>query len=238
VFIDRSLRPEDVPEPPSPDAVARAFPGAVLGLVEQGTVEELAAGTGSQESNGSTIMQFVTLSYTLWRNPADRSDPVNLAELDHDLARQLDEQPPWPLPDWMWRVRESMRHPALWEAVRTTHIQDAGVAAVHTPERALVEHVNYILMNTFRAERVHGPFPGELLGRVTEQSVEHGIPVSVDGSDVSGVRVDTDAHVLGLAADLGDRILTAVIAREHLEFVHLAFRTRPASAPAADTARQ
>lgn len=104
MFFDRSIRPEDVPEPPGPDAVARNFPGAVLGLVDQSTIRELAAGTGSQVGNGSTIMQFVSLSYTLWRNPTDPSDPANLAELDDDLARQLDEQPPWPLPDWMWRV--------------------------------------------------------------------------------------------------------------------------------------
>jgi hypothetical protein len=32
--------------------------------------------------------------------------------------------------------------------------------------------------------------------------------------------------VLGVAADLGDRILTAVIPREHLPYIRLEFMTR------------
>ncbi|MDQ1576010.1 MAG: hypothetical protein QOH55_1160 [Microbacteriaceae bacterium] len=50
---------------------------------------------------------------------------------------------------------------------------------------------------------------------------------TVDGVEVTGMRIDTDPHVLGLATDLGDRMLTAVFAREHLPFLRPAFATRP-----------
>lgn len=189
----------------------------------------------SHTADGWTALTEATFSYTFWRNPADRTDPVNLADLPDAVRADLDAPPQRPLPEWMLRARERMRYPLLWDAVRTTHIADPSEAPWHTPAFALVEHVNYIVMNAFRDERVRAApdeFPGELLGAATERSIEHGIPVSVDGIPRPGMRIDTDAHVYGLGVALGDRILTAVFARERLPFLDLAFRTRPT----ADTA--
>ncbi|PJJ63323.1 hypothetical protein [Compostimonas suwonensis] len=236
MFIDRNSRPTDIPEPPTPDDVARAFAVPLLTLIEQDSLEEASIGTTSQTQTVTRtqerrlVMASATISYTLWRNPADRDDPANLAELSETMRASLDREPERPLPEWMHRTRERMRYPSLWEAVRTTHIIDASAVAWYTPVNALVEHVNYVVMNTFREERVRGRLPGELLGRVTEKAVEHGIPISIDGTDVPGMRIDTDPHVLGLGADLGDRILSVVIARDSLPFVDLALTTRRAPA--------
>lgn len=230
VYFDDSIDPLDLPAPPTPDDVARAFPVPLLTLVPQDAIGETLCGVGSHTTDGTVVMTTATLSYTFWRNPADRSDPANLADLPAAVRADLDAPPVRPLPEWILRARERMRYPLLWDAVRTTHIADPAEAPWHTPAFALVEHVNYILMNTYRDERVRAApdeFPGELLGAATERSIEHGIPVTVDGVDRPGMRIDTDAHVYGLGVDLGDRILTAVFARERLPSLALAFRSWP-----------
>lgn len=225
MFVDRSIPLEDIPQPPTLDEVARDFPLPLLTLVAQDSIDDAGVGTSQTRSPGRVVVQYASISYTLWRNPVDRDDPANLAELPDATRESLETLPPWPLPEWILTTRERMRYPALWEAVRTTHVADASAEPWHTPEYALVQHINYVLMNTFRSERVRGRMPGELLGRATERAIEHDIPVSIDGERVPGMRIDTDAHVLGLGADLGDRMLTAVIAREHLPFLDLAFST-------------
>jgi len=224
MFIDRSRRPGDVPAPPTPDEVAAGFPVPLLTLVGQDTVEEASAGTESQTSNGRVVMEAVTLSYTLWRNPEDHEDPTNLAELPEDIRASLDITPPWPLPPWIVQWRARMRYPLLWDAVRTTWVSEPSDR--QTPAATLLQHANYILMNTFREERMRGGFPGELAAPLTEEHIEHGIPIMVDGVEVAGMRVDGDPHVFGVAADLGGRILTAVFAREHLPFLTVAFKDR------------
>ncbi|WP_281167443.1 hypothetical protein [Agromyces subbeticus] len=40
------------------------------------------------------------------------------------------------------------------------------------------------------------------------------------------MRIGTDPHVLGVAANLGDRVLTAVLAREHLLYLDVSFVSR------------
>ncbi len=214
------------PGPPRPDEVAAEFPVPVVTFVAQDSLEEISIGSGGTTSNRVTTRAEATISYTLWRNPADRADPVNLADLAPDVRRSLDELPPWPLPAWILESRERMRYPTVWDAVRTTWIADRAAEAWRAPDQILVQHVNYIVMNTFREERVRGGFPGELQGRATERSIERDIPILLDGVAVPGLRVDTDAHVLGLAADLGDRILSAVVARDALPHLRLEFATR------------
>jgi len=229
VYYDESARPEDFPAPPTPDEVARDFAGPLYTLEPQATLEEVGISVGSQTSNGVTVLDEATCNYVLWRNPADRSDPANLADISDELRAQLDAPPLFPLPEWMTRTAERMHYPWLWDSVRTTRIVEGFEDPWRTPEFILVEHVNYILMNTFRDERVVGSAPGELLGGVTERAVEHGVPVRIDGVDVAGIRIDTDAHVLGVGAALGDRVLTAVFAREHLPHFELAFAARTAT---------
>lgn len=225
VYFDPSRSAADLPTPPTPDEVAREFPVPLLTLVEQESVEEAWIGTVAQNQGGQRVLDVAALSYTLWRNPHDRDDPVNLAELSEATRAALDAEPIVPLPDRLLRIRERMRYPSLWEAVRTTHVELRELPW-HTPEYALVDHVNYVVMNTFRDERVRGGFPGELEGAATEKAIEHDIPISLDGVNVPGMRIDTDPHVLALGIDLGDRVLTAVFAREFLPYLRLAFVTR------------
>lgn len=101
MFIDRSRRSGDVPAPPTPDEVAAGFAVPLLTLVAQESVEEAGGGTSSQTQNQRPVMESATLMYTLWRNPADRDDPVNLVDLTHEMRASLDVEPPWPLPKWM-----------------------------------------------------------------------------------------------------------------------------------------
>jgi hypothetical protein len=225
MWIDRSVRPSDLPPPPTPDEVAAGFPVPLFTLVTQDSVEEAGVSAASVTQDQRTVMTAATLLYTLWRNPADHDDPANLVDLTEEMRASLDAEPPWPLPEWMVRWRKRMRYPLLWDAVRTTHVSDE--SAWYSPELALVEHVNYVVTNQFRDARVRGGFPGELFDPATEDHVEHNIPISVDGVEVTGTRIDTDPHVLGLAADLGNRILTAAFAREYLPFLRPAFATRP-----------
>jgi hypothetical protein len=229
MFYDESARLEDVPAPPTLDEVARAFPGPLYGFVPQPSLEPWTSGTASSTSGGRVEIESVAIGYTLWLNPDDHDDPANLAELDDELRASLDAPPVRPLPDWMTAITARMRYPWLWEAVRTT-VAHEPAPPWHSAESVLVEHVNHILRNRFRDERVRGGFPGELLGPATEKCVEHDVPLLLDGRPVPGIRIDTDAHVLGVGAHLGDRVLTAVVDRDRLPLLDLAFATHRAPA--------
>jgi hypothetical protein len=167
-------------------------------------------------------LNSVSISYTLWRNPRDRKDPRNLADLSDSVREALGADPVRPLPDWMMEQRELMRYPMLWEAVMTTRVSEDDW---QTPESTLVGHVNHILTNNFRELRVVGGFPGELDSPVTERHIE-AVTVPIDGVDVPGMRIGIDPHVYAVGAALNNWILTAVVAREHLSHVSLAFSTR------------
>jgi hypothetical protein len=222
--FDRSRSIADVPPPKTPDEVAADFPVPLLTLEAQHTLEELGAGTTSHVHDGVLTSAAASISYTLWRFP-DRADPRNLADLSPEERAALDGEPVPEAPDWLLRVREPMRYPMLWEAVRTSW---RAVASERRPVATeLVEHVNYVVMNLFREERVRNGFPGDVDGPAEERHVEQEVPVDVDGAQVPGLRLDTDPHVFGLAVDLGDRTLTLAVAREHLPYLRLGFRGRP-----------
>ncbi|ALE06520.1 hypothetical protein AL755_15410 [Arthrobacter sp. ERGS1:01] len=121
-----------------------------------------------------------------------------------------------------------MRYPLLWDTVRTTHLDQAEPS--RTVEAALVGHVNYILMNTFRAGRMRGAFPGELTDPATEAHLEAGVDLTIDGAAVPGIRLNSDPDVLGLGADLGNGFLTVAVPREWLSLLRLEFVTRPPGA--------
>ena len=217
------IDPMDVPPPPTVDTAAKMFGAPVIGLLTQPSlVESGVATSGSSTNGGPVIPESLSISYTLWRNPQDHDDPVNLAELSSLERDALEEEPVRPLPDWMLQFRRLARYPSLWEAVMTTRVLDP---AWQTPQSVLVAHTNYVLTNAFRDQRVVGGVPGELDAPVAEHHLER-VSVSIDGIDVPGWRIDTDPHVYSVGADLGDRILTAVVARDHLPHVNLAFETR------------
>jgi hypothetical protein len=215
---------DDFPRPKAIDEVARMFTVPVMSFIPQPALEELAipTTTGSSFNGRDMSLDSVAISYTLWRNPRDSEDPANLADLSDLLRASLDAAPARPLPDWMIQQRELMRYPMLWEAVMTTRVSDD---EWQTPESTLVAHVNHILTNNFRELRVVGGIPGELDSPVTERHIE-AVTVLIDGVDVPGMRIDTDPHVYAVGAAMNDRILTAVVARDHLPHVTVAFTTR------------
>lgn len=99
MFFAPDRDPMDVPAPQSPDQVAEAFAVPLVTLVAQASLEEAAVSTATSTQNGVTTMEEATLSYTLWRNPADHDDPVNLAELTDELRAAVESVPMRPLPE-------------------------------------------------------------------------------------------------------------------------------------------
>ena len=222
--------PEDAPDPRLRTIeLLRDMPVPILGLVPQPNIEDWGALGIESARSGSVIDQITAvIGYTLWRNPADRSDPGNLAELDERTRAAIDLHPPWPRPRWLIDQVERMRYPMLWEAVRTTwHRDDARPV---TPESELVSHVNNVLVNRYHTEWTRDPAAREhgMRQHVDERHLERDAPVTVDGRVIPGVRIDTDPFVFGIGADLGSNtVLTAVIDRDALPFLTIEFARRP-----------
>ncbi|SEC55998.1 hypothetical protein SAMN04489806_3217 [Paramicrobacterium humi] len=221
--------PADFPAPPTPDEVAGQFSGPLLTLAPQAAVEETDIATETEKHNDVLVMEAALISYQYWRNPDDRSDPANLAEIDDQLRAELDREPPWSMPEWLVAARERRRYPVIWQAVRTTHMLDDAAAHHHSPEQILAEHVDYIVMNIFRGERMRGPIPGELIDPANVAHIRRGVPVVVDGQPLDGFALDTDPHVYGLGARVGESVLTTAISRDYLDELDLSFVTRTPS---------
>lgn len=225
------ILPEDAPDP----AVERwrsaeRFPLPVVSLVSQPHLELLGApgratSTRSDATGTATTSDEISLTYTLWRHPDDRSDPRNLAELDERTRRSLDEVPPWPRPAWLVQAAERLRYPMLTELVRTSWWADAATRS--DAATALRRHAEHILRNRFRAELGLSTPPTRLHEvEVSAASIEHGVPLVLDGSEIAGVRLDTGPFVFGLAADLGPHgTFSAVVPRDDLPLLDLAFRS-------------
>ena len=207
---------------------ARRMPVPIVGLVPQRHLEDWGAiGVGSGTRDGVLDSCEVSISYTLWRNPDEPDDPVNLAELDPRQRHELEVEPPWPRPAWLVEQVRRMRYPMLWECVCTSWSREPRVSdAVQT---VLAAHVNHILMNQFRQTRVMGDNPPyEVVSPVDERCVEPGISVLVDRTVREGFRIDTDADVYGVGVDLdGHAVLTAAIPRDALPYLEVVFAARP-----------
>ncbi len=178
-----------------------------------------------RDSNGLSH-QSVSISYTLWRNPDNREDPVNLAELDEQTRASLDHEPPWPRPGWLVGAVQRMRYAQLWEVVRTTWNRDP--SDFTSLSHQLVDHANHILMNRFRAElRLQ---PGPLTDRdweVTKSAVNPAAKLEIDGRTVSASEIDTDPFVYAVGARLNPHlVVTVVVSREDLPYVRIALTTR------------
>jgi hypothetical protein len=223
------ITPVDAPDPAEErrERVERLGFG-VAGFIPQPHLEDWGAlGLTEQRTGAGKDMQLehatVSRSYTLWRNPRDPEDPLNLSELDETARRSLDEIPPWPRPAWLVQRVQRMRYPMLWEAVQTHwsgRREDARPAA-----DLLVEHVQYVLNNQFRVEHALPPAaeqPWSELVRVS--GVQHGHPVTVDGVERPGFLLDTDPFVIGIATTLDDgRVLTVAIPRAELPILRIEF---------------
>ncbi|NUU05143.1 hypothetical protein HNO83_02125 [Leifsonia sp. C5G2] len=224
--------PEDAPDPRRAQAEqVKLMPVPVMGFVAQPTLEDanMESITSQQGTSGLSQMS-VSINYTLWRNPDDRSDPVNLAELDEPTRRALDEPAPRPRPAWLIEMAERRRYPMLWEAVRTTWTRDA--SEFSTPSRLLMDHVNHILMNWFREQLGLGNMGVDrFVSPLTEKGINREAIVTVDGVEVPALEIDTDPLVYAIGVELSsDTVLTAVVPRDELGYICLEFAQRPSAA--------
>jgi hypothetical protein len=224
----------------SPDPMAEQWeridemPFRVFGLAPQSGLEEIGpSGFGSGYDADGTRDGHVGLTYAVFRNPAERSDPANLADVDDAAREALEQRPSWPLPAWYLRQLDLQRYPMLWEAIRTSWHRDAGEQSI---DEALVDHTNYVLMNQFRVQRgLDGSF-GSLppAPDVTAASVQRGATLRVDGVDRPAVRIDTDPHVFAIGVPVDDTLVTVVINRDELQHLALEVVTRGRETPGAD----
>lgn len=218
--------PEDAPDPRfereqqlkrMPIPIYESAPQRAVGATDIG----VSSGTDGRGMNTMTA----SVSATLWRNPDDKSDPVNLADLDEQTRRSIEEVPPWPRPAWLIEYVERMRYPTLWEAVQTTWHRDE--SEYTTLAHLLVHHANHILMNHFREELGLGLHDWDSPALISERVVRDGVDVVVDGLTVTGAEIDTDPFVYAIGTNLrSGGILTAVVSREHLPYLDLKFAQR------------
>ncbi|MET3175117.1 UNVERIFIED_ORG: hypothetical protein ABIB52_002979 [Arthrobacter sp. UYCu721] len=222
------ILPEDAPDPRVEQAERlKLMPIPVMGLVPQPSLEDTdTVGLGyAQDARGYSEMT-ASVTYTIWRNPIDRSDPINLSDLDEQTRRAIEDVPPWPRPAWLVEQVERMRYPQLWEAVRTTWHRDS---SERTSVRSmLVDHVNYILMNQYRHELELSNNPWDQPApAVTDLTVNGQVSVLVNGVEVPAAEVDTDPFVYGIGAELaGGGVVTAVLPRAELKLIQVQFTTR------------
>ncbi|MCZ9882721.1 hypothetical protein [Arthrobacter sp. B2a2-09] len=220
--------PEDAPDPRLEQARRlELMPIGIMGLVPQPSLEDpdMVGIQYGQDSRGYNEMS-ASITYTLWRNPADRSDPINLAELDEQMRRSIEDIPPWPRPAWLVEGVQRMRYPQLWEAVRTTWHREASERS--SPARVLADHMNHILINRYRREWMGGitwdRYAGDTGGRPANREVS----VWIDGVQVQGLEIDTDPIVYGVGASLGQGgVVTAVLPRDELDYIRIEFAKRP-----------
>lgn len=222
--------PEDAPDPQLRlDDRVRALPFELMGFEPQPALEDagMVSMQESRDQDGASEVS-VSVSYQLWRNPNDRDDPVNLRELD-DVARvAIDQEPPWAQPAWLIDRVQRMRYPLLWDAVRTSWSREASADA--TVQRQLVEHTNYILMNQYREALGLDDGPVTYgLWSVRESAVNSAARAWINGAKRPAAEIDTDPFVYAIGWVKNERtIVTAVIPREHLDHIRIAFATRAA----------
>lgn len=222
------ILPEDAPDPRAEQAERlKLMPIPVMGLVSQPSLEDTdtVGLVYSQDARGYSEMT-ASVTYTLWRNPADRSDPVNLADVNQQVRRAIESVPPWPRPAWLVEQVRRLRYPQLWEAVRTTWHRDPSQRT--SVRSVLVDHVNHILMNQYRQELGLSDTPWDQPApAVTDRMVNDRVSVVVNGVEVPGAEVDTDPFAYGIGAELaGGGVVAAVLPRAELKRIQVQFTTR------------
>lgn len=221
------ILPEDAPDPRVELAERlKLMPIPVMGLVTQPSLEDTDS-VGLTHTQGARGYSEITASvtYTLWRNPLDRSDPINLADLDEQTRRSIEDVPPWPRPPWLVEYVERLRYPQLMEAVRTSWHRDRSERS--SVGNVLLDHVNHILMNQFRRELGLGNPWDRPPSAATGLTINGQATVFVDGLEVPAVEVDTSPLIYGIGAVLPNGgTVTAVLPRAELSFIQLQFVTR------------
>jgi len=222
------ILPEDAPDPRAEwREKLQLMPITVLGLMPQPSLEDTdSVGLSYGLDDRGYSEMTASINYTLWRNPDDRSDPVNLADLDEATRKAIEEVPPWPRPPWLIEYVQRMRYPQLEEAVRTTwHREPSERSSVQS---LLADHVNHILMNQYRQELWPGSKPWDRHApAITARMVNGHARTVINGIEVPGAEVDTDPFVYGIGAQVADGgVVTAVLPRAELTRIKVQFATR------------
>lgn len=222
------ILPEDAPDPRRRRLAQLAeMPVPLIGLVEQPSLEDANTLSVTTARDNSGYTEFtVGVTYTLWRNPADPTDPRNLADLPDDIRESIDAVPPWPRPRWLIDQVERMRYPQLWDAVRTTWRRDASERV--SLASLLAAHVAQVanLMDQ------HAPAERDTVERPSAS--EPPMPVDgspeairLDGVPVAATASDIDRRLLAIGFQTGpSSFVTAVLPRAELSYLRVAFATR------------
>lgn len=204
------------------------MPAPVVGLIAQSALEDNEDLSISDGRDSAGLVDFtVGITYTLWRNPADRSDPVNLAMLDDHTRALIERGTAWPRPSWLIERMERMRYPQVWEAVRTTWSREV---SEHTKlSHQLAAHVDYIVANRYRDETDRAHLADRpRAARDLAESLNTDVSVLVDGVPTPAAEIDADPRVYAIGVQLKPAIVvTAVLPRDELRYIEIAFATRP-----------
>lgn len=209
-----------LPEIPTLDEVAAAFPVLLATLAPQPSIREIGVNaTASSRNGGRFELETAAIMYAILWNPDDLDDPVNHVELAPDMEAALANPSPR-LPASAVEWLQWMRFPIASEAVQTVLPRDQSVA----DELAL--HMRNVIGNTFREQR--DPTPHERDTFVLPPSAAAAVDASVmvDGEVVGCIEI-ADEHVLGLGVELGDAIALLVLPKHLLPVLRVELVRRP-----------
>ncbi|QHC69033.1 MULTISPECIES: hypothetical protein [unclassified Rathayibacter] len=231
--MDTSGAVRDMPAPPGVDEIAARFGDPVLAFAPQPRLEEFAA------AQTMALGRFVeiSLSYSFYKNPRNRADPVNHVPLTPEQKRAIERAENDHLPPWMVDQVTRMRYPVLWEAVRTS----VPIPAERSRplESRLAAHMGDVLRNTFpgRVRSRRGGMP-VVAAALRDEDVVRGVPVIVDGEALRGYRVDTDPDVVAIGARVDGRYMTVVLDRKIVPEIRMEFVRRTPPRPASSQPRR
>ncbi|MBB2892981.1 hypothetical protein [Flexivirga oryzae] len=218
----RGVLPPDAPDPRIDLARrVRELAVPILGLVPQPSLEDTGSLDVAEGSDASGLLDAsVGVTYTLWRNPDDRSDPVNLAALTPEIRAALERTTPWPRPQWLIEHIERQRYPQLWLAVRTTWRRDGGIDLAE----ALVDHFDDVVG---RDDGEDWADHRSAALRAAEEALR-ATTIQIDAVTSEAVEMDSHETLYAIGAHASPTtVATVVLPRRELRYVDIALATRP-----------
>ncbi|WP_165068362.1 hypothetical protein [Marisediminicola senii] len=211
----------DLPTPPTRAEVIARFGAPVFTLVPQPHLREL---DGASTMAVNDTLQEVSLSYSYLRWPDDPADPRNLVPDIDEITHWIDKAHRDDQPEWFIASLESRRYPTVWEAVRSIH-PDVGVA--QTLAEHLAHHVNHVLINSVEGRRVDAAGRPPRLDAEVKPTHAQPAVLTVDGVELPAITIDTDPHIVGWAAQVGEVYVTVALDRERLLTLRVALTALP-----------